>query len=98
MAIVQVTGIVKLDLVPVMVDTDYLLINNLEAIIEECQSIRYSQMDTPAAKQMAAERHIQAIRLLNGEIAHYLGLDMPAVNVAPFGSARLERRNIGTMI
>lgn len=41
----QVTAIVKLELIPVVVDTDYLLIQNLEAITEECQSIRLSEVD-----------------------------------------------------
>lgn len=95
---VQVAAIAKLELIPVVVDTDYLLIGNLEAITEECQSIRYSEVDTATAKQMAQEKHMQAIRLLNGELAHYLGIDTPAVSVAPFGDARLERQRIGTMI
>lgn len=94
---VQVTALVKLELLPVTVDTDYLLIQNLEAIIEECQSIRYSEMDSTTAKQMASERHLQAIRLLNGELNHYIGKDSVAVNFKPFGSARLGRYKIGTM-
>lgn len=95
---VLVTAIAKLELIPVAVDTDYCLIQNLEAIIEECQSVRYSEADTPGAKQMAQDRHIQAIRMLNGELAHYLGINKPAVDVAPFGSARLECQKIGTLI
>lgn len=96
-ATVQVTAIAKLEPIPVRVDTDYLLIQNLEALIEECQSIRYSEMDTGEAKAMAQERHIQAVRYLNGEITHYAGKDSPAVNFAPFGTARLERQQIGTL-
>lgn len=95
---VQVTAIAKLELIPVLVQTDYLLIQNREAIIEECQSIRYSQMDDLRAKQMAAERHKQAIGLLNGELCHYLGMNTPAVGLFPFGSARLERQKIGLLI
>ena len=92
---VQVTAIAKLELVPVTVDTDYLLFHNLETIIEECCSVRYSEMDSATAKPMAQEKHIQAVRLLNGELTHYYGLDNPAVNFAPFGSAKLERIRIG---
>ncbi len=95
---VQVTAIAKLELIPVQVDTDYLLIRNIEAIIEECQSARYSEIDKTEAKQMAQEKHIQAIRLLNGELAHYLGINQPAVTFRPFGSARLANQKIGTMI
>lgn len=97
--LVQVTGIAKLELIPVQVDTDYTLIQNLEAIIEECQSARYSEIDNPSAKQMAAERHSQAVRLLNGELNHYIGKNDVAVQFAPFGSARLSRsyRKVGRL-
>lgn len=95
---IQVTAIAKLDLIPVRAQTDYLLIQNLEAIIEECQSVRYSEMDEPTALQMSENRHKQAIGLLNGEQAHYYGLNQAAVNFAPFGSAKLRARRIGTLI
>jgi hypothetical protein len=94
---VQVTALAKLEFVPVRVDTDYLLIGNIEALIAECESIRYSSMDNPAAKQMAAERHGQAIRLLQGELIHQLGTEKPAINFAPFGSARLNHQLIGRL-
>jgi hypothetical protein len=95
---IQVMALAKLDLIPATVQTDYLLIQNLEAIIEECSSIRLSEMDSMSAKQQAAERHKQAIGLLNGEQAHFLGLTQPAVAFYPFGTARLRRQKIGTMI
>jgi len=96
---VQVTAMAKLDLIPVTVDTDYCLIQNLEAIIEECQSARYSEMDTGNAKQLSRERHQAAIAMLNGELAHYLGINDPAVSFKPFGSAGLRRTNkIGTLV
>ena len=91
----QVTAIVKLDLIPVVTDTDYCLIQNLEAITEECQSVRYSEMDSENAKKMAAERHTQAVRMLQGELVHYMGKTTAAVNFAPFGTARLDRIKIG---
>lgn len=93
--LLQITAIAKLDLVPVVTDTDYLLFHNLEAIIEECQSIRYSEIDNAASKQMAQEKHQQAVRLLQGELVHYLGKDKPAVNFKPWGWASLSRQNIG---
>lgn len=94
---VQVTAIAKLEPIPVRVDTDYMLIQNEEALIEEAQAIRYSEMDTVEAKSMAQEKHTQAVRYLNGELTHYLGKDTPAVNFSPFGTARLEKQNIGTL-
>lgn len=93
----QVTAMAKLEFVPVLVDTDYLLIGNIEALICECESIRYSAMDSPGAKQMAQERHGQAIRLLQGELVHQLGRERPAINFAPFGSAHLRTQFIGRL-
>lgn len=96
--LVQVEAIVKLEHVPVSVDTDYLILQNEEAIISEAQSMRYSTMDTPAAKGMAAQAHKEAIGYLQGELAHYLGTELPAISFYPFGSASLERQRIGTLI
>jgi hypothetical protein len=93
--LVQVTAISKLDLIPVVVDTDYCLIQNLEAIIEECSSVRYSEVDSATSKQMAQEKHRQAVGLLNGELTHFYGQDTPALAVQPFGSAKLSRLKVG---
>lgn len=90
----RVTAICKMELIPVIVDTDYLLIQNLEAIIEECIAVRMSEMDNAQAQQISALHHKNAIGLLNGELVHYLGKENPAVNFKPFGSARLERLNV----
>jgi hypothetical protein len=95
---ISVKAICKLDLTPVYYDTDYCLIQNLEAIIEECASIRYSEMDTPTAKQISQDRHLQAVRMLNGEINHYMGSEQPAIGFKPFGSASLRKQHIGTLI
>lgn len=92
---IAVTGICKLELIPVTVDTDYLLIQNLEALIEECQSVRYSESDSEVGKKMAADRHAQAIRLLQGELVHYLGKERPALSFHPFGSASLAHKGLG---
>lgn len=96
--VVQVTAIAKLEHIDVAADTDYTVIQNLEALTEEAQAIRYESLDTPTAKQMAIDHHRAAIGLLNGELTHYLGLDNIAVNFKPFGSARLERQRIGTLL
>lgn len=91
----QISAIVKLELIPVQVDTDYCLIQNLEALIEEMQSARYSTMDTAESKGLAAASHQNAVRYLNGELGHYQGIETPATNFKPFGSASLDRVNIG---
>lgn len=92
---VQVNAIVKLEMIPVVCDTDYLLLQNQEAIISECQSIRMSKMDTTTASEKEAQYHQKAIQLLNSELTHYLGKNTPAVQFSPFGSADLRRLRIG---
>lgn len=94
---VQVTAIAKLDLIPVLTDTDYCLIQNLEAITEQCASIRYSEMDSTEGKNLARERHNIAVSYLNGELNHYIGKNEPAVGMEIFGSARLNRQRVGRL-
>lgn len=93
-----VTAIAKLDFIPVIVDTDYCLIQNLEAIIEECQSIRLSEMDSTDAKTQSRERHQMAISLLNGELNHFVGIQKPAISFFPFGSAHLSKIQVGRLM
>lgn len=94
----QVEAIVKLQIVPVFIDEDYTVIQNEEALIAECESIRYSTMDSGEAKQLSRERHNQAIKFLQGQLAHELGIETPVVGYAPFGSARLKCQRIGTLV
>jgi len=94
----QITAIAKLELIPVVNDTDWLLFQNLEAVIEEAQAVRFSEMDTESSQKQVEIHHKRAIRLLNGELGHYLGVNTPAVRVEVFGSAKLRRQAIGTMI
>jgi hypothetical protein len=94
---VAVTAIAKLEFIPVATDTDYCLIQNLQALIEEGMSWRYSKMDSLQSKQLEAIKHKNAVRLLNGEIGHYLGIEEPAIRLDVFGSAKLERHAIGIM-
>lgn len=95
---VQVTAIAKMELIPVAVDTDWLLIQNLEAVIEEAAAVYFSKVQNMDSLKLAAAHHTAAIRLLNGELGHYLGVNTAAANIAYFGSARLEKQAIGTMI
>ncbi len=94
---VPATAICKLELIPVQYDQDYLLLQNLEALICEAQSMRLSEVDNKSSQAMAVNHHLQAIRLLLGELGHYVGIEDPAVQFAPFGSARLWKRRIGLM-
>lgn len=93
----QITCLAKYEFRPVSQPTDLLLISNLPALKAKVEGIRFSELDNPTALQMAAAKHAGAIRLLNKELATYHGIS-PAVNVSPFGTARLERLNIGSMM
>ncbi len=86
----QVRALASLEFVPCRVDTDYTLINNLAALTAEAEAKRWEGMDNPAALAMAQNAHTRAIRLLNKELAYYIGNDNVAVNFAPFGSARFS--------
>jgi len=88
---IQVAALAKLEMIPVAVDTDYLLIGNIPALKEECLSVRYSEMDTDEAMRMSEFKHKKAIRLLNQELIHYLGKQQPAIGFKPFGCDTLER-------
>lgn len=96
--VLSVSAICKLELIPVVADQDYLLFTSQEAIIEECQSIRYSEMDSEAAQKMSLMHHQQAVRFLQGELVHIYGKERPACNFAPFGTARLCRQKIGSLM
>lgn len=93
----QVTGMAKLELIPVQQDTDYLLIQSVQALVLECQSIRFSEMDSPNADKKSAQKHHEAIGILQGQLTHYLGQSRPAVLFKPFGSATLRRQGIGML-
>lgn len=88
---IPVTAMAKLEFIPANKDTDFLIIGNIPALIEECQSIRYASMDVADALTLSEQHHQKAIRLLNQELVHYLGALEPAVNYAPWGTAKLRR-------
>jgi hypothetical protein len=92
---VLVTALAKLDLVPAVYATDYLLIQSLEALVEESLSVYYSTKQDGTSPGVSAAHHLNAIRLLIGESTNYQGKNSPAVQVKPFGSASLDRVNIG---
>jgi hypothetical protein len=67
-------------------------------MIEEAQAMKYSRIDEASAKLMAREHHANAIKILNSQITDLYGTENTAIEVAIFGSARLARQSIGTMI
>jgi len=94
---VQVTAMAKLAFIPVIVDTDYLVIQNLPALKEECLAVKFGENDDSLSAGLEDKHHRKAIKLLNGELEHWLGNDLPAINFAPFGSAFLWRQRIGSL-
>jgi hypothetical protein len=92
---VEVTALAKLDLIPVISDPDYLLIQSLEALTLECQSLRMDRMDESASAGKADKYHLGAIRLLIGQLTAMEGRNNPSINWRPFGSAGLERLRVG---
>lgn len=89
---IQISAMCKLDLVPVVVDTDYLLIGNESAMKEECQAIRLGEMDSPDAKRLAMAHHAAALRLMFGELDLYVGKERVSITVPIFNSDRLRRQ------
>lgn len=92
----QVTCMAKLEYIPLRgVDQEWLLIGNIPALKKECESVWYEEHDIEKSQQLAALKHKQAIRMLNAELAHYVGRLSPIVNFAPFGNAHLRNASIG---
>lgn len=94
----DVYAIVKLEPIPVMVDTDYLVLQSKEAFINEARAMRYSGSDNTESKNMEKSSHKEAVRYLVGQLTHYMGMDDPALDYSVYGSARLENQAIGTML
>lgn len=90
----QVLAMCKLDYIPAQSDQDYLLIQSLPALVEECMAVRYSRMDTPGSQQMAAAKHARALQLLFGQLDHFLGKQSAAITVPLFGNDRLRLQPI----
>jgi hypothetical protein len=94
----QIEAIAVFEFVPVTQDTDTLLISNIPALKELGMSIRFGEMDTPAAVPQE-QRHLRnAVKLLNDELTHYIGKARPAIGLKVFGSAALSRRRIGALV
>ena len=95
---VRCTAIAMLEHIPVKSDTDYFLIQEPSALTLEAQANRMSKNDSPAAQAQAREYHLQAVRLLIGQTGRYMGIQNPAIQFKPFGSATLARAGVGRML
>lgn len=92
---IPITAMAKLDYIPASRDTDFLIVPGspvgMEALISQCRAIRFSGMDTMNALSMKGAADAYAVKCLNREIQHFMGISRPAVVFAPFGTARLDR-------
>lgn len=95
---IQINAMAKRDFYPVFVDQDWLLIGNIPAMISEAQAIYHDGIQETAAESMNAAKHNDAIRFLQGELDHMAGKEDAAVNVALFGTAKLRRQSIGSLV
>jgi len=87
---IQVLAMCKLDFTPVATDSDYLNIMSVPALIDECMSIRYGRMDVAGAQDLSDKKHASALRILFGQLDHYLGKERPAIQRHIFGSDRMR--------
>ncbi len=92
--VIQVDAQCKLDFIPVASDTDYLMIQNVPALIDECMAVRFGRMDMPGPQQLAAAKHLSALKLLFGQLDNYLGKERTAIQRHIFGSQRLQRQPV----
>lgn len=92
---VPITAMCKLEYIPANRETDFLIVPGspvgMEGLIAQCKAIRYSGMDAANSIGFKAAANSDAIKALNRELQHYLGVMRPAVNYAPFGTAKLNR-------
>lgn len=88
---VGVTAICKLEFIPANRATDFLIIGNIPALIEEGKSVRFADMDSANAPLFEAKSHKKAIQLLQNELGGVIGKLNLAVNFAPWGTSRLSR-------
>lgn len=90
LGITQIKAMCRRELVPVINDTDALLITSLPALIEESMAIRFGRMDAPQSVAFEQRHHARAISILNGQLDLYEGKSSTAVSVPLFGSQKLR--------
>lgn len=69
----RVVAEVKLEFIPALRDTDFLIIDWVPALKEMCQSIFYGENDSLDAKKKATFHEARAVAALDDELKHYVG-------------------------
>jgi len=91
----SIQALVKLEFVPVMADTDIVLIDNLQALKDMIMSIKE---DEAGNTKHAEELEIKAVHELNLELRNKFPNSQTPGQVNCYGTARLEKQGIGTLI
>lgn len=94
---VQITGRVKLEFVPAQIDTDWLMIDSIPALICECESLRFASMETAEAQQLSVKKHRDACALLNNKLDTYSSRKLPSIGVLNAEADSFCRHRIGSM-
>lgn len=94
----QVTAMAKLEFIPLVRGTDFLLIGNPSALRAECESIRYSKHDNPESQAMSLLKHKLAIKHLRDEVIHYFGNQQPSITQPIAGLEGMVCQKIGSLI
>lgn len=91
----SVEALVKLQFIPVVADTDLVLISNLQALKNMIMSIK---QDEAGNTEKAVGLEAKAIHDLNLELRDRFPNSQLPANVECFGTARLEKQMIGNLI
>ena len=94
----SVTAVGKLEFIPVVRDTDPLIIGNIPALTEMCQALRGYSQETVVAHTLAERHERRAKKTLKDEMDHYLGVEQPAVAVDRTQQASFRRLGLSTNI
>jgi hypothetical protein len=92
--VIQVMAQCKLDFIPAASDVDYLMIQSVPALIDECMAVRLGRMESTAAQTLSGTKHASALRLLFGQLDNVLGKERPAITRSIFGSQPLRRQPV----
>lgn len=91
----QITALVKLEYVPIEHDDDLVLIENTDAVRDFIMSIREKEATN---LKLSQDLELSAFRELNYQLRDKAPLEQFVADFRPFGSARLQRHKIGTLI
>lgn len=91
----SIQALVKLEFIPVVADTDIVQISNLDALALMISAIRDSNAGD---KDKARAGEVDAVRELNLELRNRTPNDQISTQVQYFGTARLQRQRIGSLV